>query len=108
MEKKLSKEEATEFFAQFYRGAHHIPGFEPKPFGEGWMIKHDRGDMATYDFDQLTRLVLLAHYKCYRVSVMPNSSNSVKICVWKREREGSLYQRHPTIEQAIEKFSETF
>jgi len=29
----------------------------------------------------------------------------IKICIWKRKREGNLMDSHPTIEQAIELFN---
>lgn len=99
----LTKEAATAFFSQFYHGEHHIPG-KVAEFGRGWMVKHTRLDVATYDFDELTRLVIMAHHYCYRVSIMPYNFTTFKIAIWKRKREGSMSQRHPTIEQAIEEF----
>lgn len=98
---KLSKEEATKFFADFYRGEHHFPA-EIKPFGEGWSMSH-MGDLATYDGDDLTRLVLLAHEECIRVAIDSGGPRRVRIAIWKREREGPMYARHPTIEQVLEK-----
>src|ERR1700749_4274377 len=101
----LSEEEAEKFFSEFYSGAHHIPGHTVHKFGRGWMVKHDRGDLATYDFDALTRLVLMAHRDCYRASVDNHGPRTMKICIWKRKREGGMCERHPTIEQAIERFN---
>lgn len=100
---QLTEQEAIDFFSEFYSGEHHIPG-KVKRYGEGWMVNHDRGDLATYDYDQLTQLVFLAHLKCYRVSVAPSSPRHLKIAIWKRKREGSMFQRHPTLETAIENF----
>lgn len=101
---ELSKEEATEFLSQFYGGTHHIPG-KLHDWGYGWMIKHDRGEFSTYDFNQLTRLVLMAHEKAIRVSIAPHTFNSVKLIIHKRQREGRYDQKHPTIEQAIESYN---
>ncbi|MCK9570813.1 hypothetical protein M0R72_17825 [Candidatus Pacearchaeota archaeon] len=101
---KLSKEEATAFFADWYRGEHHFPS-KIQPYGDGWSMSHI-GSVATFDFDDLTRLVLLAHEKCIRAQIEQGGPNRVKIAIWKREREGSLFERHPTIEQAIEAFRE--
>lgn len=103
---ELTKEEAIKFFAAYYDGAHHIPGFEPKQFGPGWFVSDDRGDIASYDFSKLTKLVVLAHDMCIRVSIMPNSARTVKIAVHKREREGSQSKRHPTLEEAVAKIRE--
>jgi hypothetical protein len=102
----LTNEEAIEFFSEFYRGQHHIPG-KVKEFGYGWMVNHDRGDLATYDYNQLTRLVLMAHHYCYRVEIQPSSPRHLKIAIWKRKREGGMAARHPTIETAIEDFNKT-
>lgn len=94
-------EEAKEFFAEFYRGEHHIHG-KVKPFGPGWQVDH-RGPLSTFDFDDLTRLVFLAHDKCVRVELNQSGPGMIKICIWQREgRTGSMFERHPTIEAALE------
>lgn len=95
--------EAEEFFSQIYFGKHHIPG-KIKPFGPGWCINH-LGELATFDFSQLTRLVFLAHDACIRVSIMNSGPQMVKIALHKRNsREGSMCERHPAIEQALTKW----
>ena len=99
----MTKEEATDFFSEFYYGEHHIPKHQVHEFGHGWMVKHDRGDLATFDYNDLTRLVIMAHDKCYRASISPLSKSTLQIAILKREREGSMSERHPTLEQAIEK-----
>jgi hypothetical protein len=76
-----------------------------REWGEGWYMNHSR-QMATYDGDDLTRLVLLAHERCIRVAIEPVNCRYMRIAIWKREREGDTYHRHPTIEQAIERFGE--
>jgi hypothetical protein len=61
------------------------------------------GDLSTYDYDSLTRLVIAAHDACIRVTVSSSGPNMVKITLWPRDgREGSISDRHATIEQAIE------
>lgn len=101
----LTQEQATKFFADFYGGEHHIPGFKPKQDGYGWSVKHDRGDLATYDFTGLTRLVLMGHEQCIRVSIEGVKNGVMKISIWQRQREGAMHERHPTIEDAISKFN---
>lgn len=98
----MTKEQAVEFFSEFYGGQHHFPKGGVKAWGEGFCVVHDQGDLATYDWDKLTRLVLMAHDQCIRVSIFPNAFKSLRIAIWKREREGGLSKRHPTIEEAIE------
>jgi len=104
MNTTLSKEEATVFFAEFYRGEHHFPT-EIKKFGEGWSMIHT-GSLATFDFNELTRLVFLAHDRCIRAEISQGGPNRLGIAIWKRERGGSMYERHPTIEQAVDEWRE--
>jgi hypothetical protein len=99
----MTKSEAIEFFAEFFNGEHHFPS-ELKPFGEGWVISGILGDLGTYDFNQLTRFVIACHDKCIRGSVMSGGPNKLKLAIWKREREGDMTRRHPTMEQAIENY----
>lgn len=102
---KMSYQEAEEFFSELYFGKHHIPS-KIKSWGEGWCINH-WGDLSTFDFDTLTRLVFLAHDSCIRVEISQGGPRAVKIAIWKREgRTGSMYTRHPTIENALEKWRE--
>lgn len=102
--KYLTKEEATAFFSEFYGGEHHLPRGGVKDWGDGWCVHHDQGDLATFDSDRLTMLVLMAHDKCIRVSVQPHAFKTLRIAIWKRQRDGNISSRHSTIEQAIESF----
>ena len=98
---ELTKEEAIDFFAELYGGKHHIPRGGVKDFGCGFSVNH-YGDLSTFDFDKLTRLVFLAHDRCIRVEVSNSGPRMVKISIWKRHgREGDMWYRHPTIEQAL-------
>lgn len=97
----LTKEEATKFFSIFYGGEHHIPRGGLKEFGEGWSVQH-RGDLATYDFSDLTRLVVLAHEMCIRACVLQGGPGAIKIAIHKRIRESeNMSTRHPTLEDNI-------
>lgn len=63
------------------------------------------GSLSTFDFNHLTRLVVMAHDECIRVSVEPRSFAYLAIVMHQREaREGAMHSRHPTIETAIENF----
>lgn len=96
----LTKEEATKFFGKIYPGEHNIPG-ELKQYGSGWSVIH-RGDIATYDFNMLTKLVVFAHDMCIRASIVPAGPQAVKICVHRRQREGSMVERHPELDEHID------
>lgn len=97
--KHLTKEQATQFFSAFYGGEHHIPS-EVKSFGYGWAVIQNN-EIATYDFNAMTRLVVMAHDLCVRVEVSAVSKHTLKVAIWKRQREGAIYKRHPTLEQAV-------
>lgn len=97
--------EAEKFFSELYFGKHRLPG-KIKKYGQGWEINH-YGELATFDFNNLTRLIFLAHDKCIRVSVMSSGPRMVKIALHKRDtRTGSIMERHPTIENALKDWRE--
>jgi len=96
----LTKEEATEFFADLYCGEHHIPKYKVESFGCGWSVT-DNIPMGTYDFDRLTKLVVMAHDRCIRAEILPFGGRQFKVTLFKRQREGSMSEKHSTIEEAI-------
>ena len=59
-------------------------------------------DLSTWDGDALTRLVVGAHQRCCRVSVVPCNMNATRIMLWQRScRSGRMADRHPTMGQAL-------
>lgn len=102
MNQQMTLEEAEEFFAFaiVYFGTNHIPS-QIKKYGTGWSI-NNRRNLATYDFNTLTRMVFMAHDMCYRLEIMQGGPGAVKIAIWKRYgRDGDMCSRHPTIEMAL-------
>ena len=99
---QLSKEIAEEFYSEFFYGLHHLPD-EIKPFGYGWSVAC-RKPLASTDYNDLTRLVLMAHDKCIRVEVVPKGMNRYLLTLSPRQRDGKLMTGHPTIDQAIEMY----
>lgn len=64
-----------------------------------------RQSLATYDFDHLTRLVALAHDECIRVEIDALAPHTLAIAMHQRHgRDGSMCERHPTIERAIKEW----
>lgn len=96
----LTEEEAKAFFSEFFYGDHHIPKGLSR-YGEGWCV-NVAGSLATFDRDDLTRLVFMAHDKAIRVEIAPASPKTLKIAIHKRQRTGSIYQRHPSIDDLLE------
>ena len=95
----MTKETATQFFSLYYGGEHHFPN-KIKECGHGWSMVHN-SDFATYDFNNLTKLVLMAHRYAIRVELKTVGFNKIRIAIWQRVRDGKIYERHPTIEDAI-------
>lgn len=100
----MTKEEATAFFAEWVGGEHHLPRSGLKPAGWGWSVQW-RGNLATHDGDELTRLVLLAHARAVRVEIQQGGPGAVRIVVWQRDPAAvALAKGHPTIAAAVERF----
>lgn len=105
--------ECAEFLAEFYQGFNHIPG-EFRAAGKS-AVAMDVGhiSLGTFDFNEMTRLVVLAHDKCMRFGVNgPHMEEReyeghkyekamMTIVVSKRKREGSMFERHPTLDEAV-------
>ena len=102
MAEHLTIEEATIFFGDYFFGENHIPD-EIKRYGNGAWRVACKTPMATSDYDELTRLVVMAHDRCIRVEIVPNGMNRYFIAIWKRSREGGLMESHPTMEDAVKR-----
>ena len=107
MNDPLPRDLAVRFFADFFFGEHHIPGSKPyvgasnvKPYGSGWSVVDPGASYATYDFDQLTRLVFLAHDRSIRVQIQAKGKG-MEIAIWARSRDGGMAIRHPDLDTAI-------
>lgn len=59
------------------------------------------GSLATYDSNQLTRLVLLCHDLSIRAEIEPCGPNYLRLRFGRRIRNGSLYEGHPTLTRAL-------
>jgi len=95
---------AERVLTRTYRGIHHAPKIHKRMAGsefEHWEVNH-YGDLSTYDFDTLTRLVVAAHEDCVRASISSSGPRMVKITLHNREgTEGSIFMRHPRMQQAV-------
>lgn len=102
----MDKDKAEKFFIEFFKGKHHFPA-KMKEWGNGWCINSRQG-LATYDFNSLTILVLMAHRDCVRVELKSAGLHGIKIIIHQRQlrKDGRYYEVHPTIEQAIEVFND--
>lgn len=100
MTERMTRETAVAFFAELFGGEHHIPkGL--REWGIGWAVTTSASRFATFDFNDLTRAVFLAHDRCLRLEVNPGGPRRVTIAIHQRVREGGMSQRHPTLEAAV-------
>jgi len=94
------------FLHRLFKGFHHIPT-APKAHGSGIEINFRPGYFATYDFDYLTKLVIMAHNWGVRCDIAGSGPGMIKLVLHKRRlREGRMNERHPTIAEAIEKYKD--
>lgn len=98
--------ECYQMLADLFLGFHHIHG-KIHEWGKGIKLNCTCvNNFATFDFDGLTRAVLMAHDRMIRFEIEPSGPRMLGLVLHKRHsREGSMYERHPTIEEAIERFN---
>jgi hypothetical protein len=118
--KKLTKLEARDFFAEVYRGAHHIPSAVRYEDADGkltsdsddayaWCVVH-YGELASYDHDLLTRLVIAGHERRVRVAIRSAGPRYMRVTITRREGEEArtrgceMSEYHPSIEESVEVF----
>jgi hypothetical protein len=58
-------------------------------------------ELATFDGDRLTNLVILAHDYHIRVAVSGASNKYLRLTFHNRQRKGGFTERHPEIEEAV-------
>ena len=85
------------FMSQLFNGFHHVNG-TPMRFGSGIKINLTASNMATWDYDYLTKAVIMAHNWGVRFELEPASPRYLRFILHKRHL-------HTTIEQAIKKYN---
>lgn len=92
------------FLADIHGGFNHMYGKVHK-WGNGIKLNSTcTNGLATFDYDGLTRAVVMAHDRMIRFEIVPSGPNMIGMCAWKRsKREGRMHERHPTIEDAIKR-----
>ncbi|WP_312663621.1 hypothetical protein [Pantoea sp. CTOTU49201] len=87
-------------------GGNHLCG-KVKPRSRGIELSTRGFRAATFDYDGLTKAVILAHDRFIRFEVEPSGPGMLKLVLFRRQPEGRMYERHPTLEEAIAKYRET-
>lgn len=60
--------------------------------------------MATFDYNELTALVFLAHEARIRCQIESAGPRNLRLTFWQRVHEGDMARRHPNLDEAIERF----
>lgn len=94
--------------ADLANGFHHLFG---RITGDGQpdqirCILEAHNCLATYDFRDLTRLVVMAHDRCIRAEIQPARGNAIAVILTKRSRDGNQSEWHPTLEENVAKIRE--
>lgn len=88
-----------------FLGIYHISNevFKTDFTGERYieMTIFENGNIATFDSDYLTRLVLLSHIRNVRLCIRASTHNYLKLCFMTVDRRGFFADRHPTLTEAI-------
>lgn len=93
--------ECFDLFCELVGGEHHIT-CNVKTWGRGIRASMYSGTLSTFDFNGLTRLVVLCHDRCIRAEIVQSGPGRIGVVLHKRhKREGSVCERHPTMEEAI-------
>jgi hypothetical protein len=73
----------------------------------GIIVSIRTSGLSTYDWDELTGIVIAAHKELVRVSVMPGGPKMLTIMLVKRQATGEMSQRHPDIDDLISRIEKT-
>ena len=104
-------QQVADLLGVVWRGIYHIDQKRLKEID--WQNPHYirlrcPSDLSTFDFDLLTRLVVLAHDMAVRIEVRPLSNRYLEILFHPRSREGDGMHRHPTMEEAVRHVREAY
>jgi len=96
--------ECMQFLGDLFYGFHHMDVERVKEWGTGIAYNTSHSGFSTFDYDGLTRIVLMAHKRCIRVEIAPSGPGLIKLVLHKRYgKVGSMSERHPDLSELIEK-----
>lgn len=96
------------FLCRLFRGFHHCPEIKQSNCGNRNISINTRTQyFANYDYDYLTKMVIMAHNWGVRVAITGSAPGMFKIMLWKRHvRDGDISERMPTIEHMVEMYKD--
>jgi len=94
--------EAADLLGDVFLGIYHLNhrSLSRVEWGDSRCIRVTIGrELATFDGDELTRLVVLGHHRMLRVAVDGRAPGFLRVTITKRTgRTGSMFERMPTLE----------
>jgi hypothetical protein len=103
-----AQSECYDFLCDLFFGEHNLRDIGTvSGWGNGISMTASVGGLSTWDYNMLTRAVLMAHDRCIRFDVQPCTPKLLRLVLHRRQREGGVSQRHPTIDEAIERYRRT-
>ncbi len=104
-------EQVVELLGELFGGLYHLDSrsIDRADWSDDRYIEVSfySGGMSTFDFDDLTRLVFLAHHLAIRVCIKPCNMRYLRLAFTRRSRAGDLFQRHPDLDEAVANFKAT-
>lgn len=97
----------ADILGQAYKGIYHaqktVLNKRTEWESDRWIEVVVYGELSTYDGDELTRLVLLCHEQSIRLGVCGAAPGYLRLTFSPRKNDpkAPLWDRHPSIEQAI-------
>lgn len=86
-----------------FDGNHHIPSprylrLVDRPAAS--FLIHPR-TIASFDFSEMTRLVVAAHEAAVRVEIGVGGFRELELFLYARQRQGGMSERHPDLDTAV-------
>lgn len=96
------------FLCRLFAGFHHCPEIKQSNCGSRNIVINTRtAYFANYDYDYLTKMVIMAHNWGVRCNISGSGPGMFKISLWKRhKREGDISERMPTMQNMMEKYAD--
>jgi hypothetical protein len=105
------EERCEELIYRVFGGTHRLRAKPIKEYGpkqdpcSRWTLKIGQRELSTYDDDLLTKLVIASHQYAVRATIL-TAGMHLRIILWERKRDGQLFfEKHPTLEVAVEAFN---
>jgi hypothetical protein len=104
--------DVADFLGDLFKGIYHLnlTSLRKVAWNNPYFIRVTINQgLATYDFDELTRIVVLSHDRKIRVSVEPLARSYLSLLFHKRiTREGSIMERMPFLDDHVAQIREEY